>query len=502
MQPRFFVAFFVALLTIAGLFTDGQAFAQAPQTREEFVSEVRQNLEQKNYAALDAIAAKARVSRERFPGADWKLFVFYQALSWPASGAASPESEWKTHLSRLEAWTKQPAKSETARIAYASSLVEYAGRVYSAKDDWQGFGKHIGGKEYQERLRKAEEALGFDTKSYLGSIAKWVKRETTQQPKSELPSKCPHWYYTVMALQRGRPFNEWRKYEAAFTQGTYLEPKYFYLYQSRAFDLLPQNYGKEDRTGWLNFTEDAIKKFSDGQGGEDEDILYYLIVAFIQPRYVSNDGHGDFFRENPAILTEKVWRGYSKLEARYGTNKFRLNEIAQFAVKAQQYEAAKALFERIGNDWDERVWKDRTTFEGYRNIAKAKAPTPGTKLKSDLAELKATLSSRQTSYAKSEGVEIEAIVHYPAGAGEPNSAYEVSAAAFTLAIRGTGKSAKETLLFPQVDSSQATKRIEEGGSIRLTYKLNFALAAGEYKARLKSVNSNELTIKIGGAAKR
>ncbi len=500
MQPKRIAGFpGILLIGAALLFTASWAFAQsatpARQTQEEFIAEIRKNFEQGNFTALDAAADQARASKERFPGADWKLFVFYQSLAWPNVSGTATDPQWKTHLDRLEKWMRQSPKSQTARIASANAWVEYAKLSRTSDRDWRGFDKDVGGQEYQKRLKQANIALDFDTKNFFVNLARETKGEIRRDPTAKLPSLCPHFYYVKLALEQGRAFDDWTRYNDIFARAVALEPNYYYFYQTKAFDLMVQNHGVKGQ--WEAFAENSIKSV----GGAEGDITYYMIVSFVRPRYVTQDGHGDFFRDNN-LWGQKIWDGYKEIEAKYGTSKFRLNEMALLASKAQQLAVAKLLFDRIGDNWEERVWETRTAFEGYRNLAKAKAPTPATKLKSDLTSLKARLSSPQAAYPKSQGVMIDAVVEYPSTASDASSAYEVELAAFALVLSDPKKRSAETTLLPQSDNSPSVKLIKSGGSINLTYKINFALAAGDYKVKMKSVTSNELIIRIGGVAKR
>lgn len=495
MQPRFIAGFVVLLTALVLSFPGNQALAQSKQTQEQFFAEVRKSFQQGAFASLDAIADQARDSKERFPGADWKLFVFYQSLSAPNPGGTATDQQWKAHLDQLEKWTKEAKKSQTARIALANAWVEYAKLARTADRDWREFDKDVGGKEYQKRLKQANIALDFDTKLFFVDLGKATKGEIRRDPGTKLPSLCPHFYYVKLAMEQGRAFDDWTRYNDIFARAVALEPTYYYFYQTKAFDLMIQNQGVKGQ--WEAFAENSIKSV----GGVEGDITYYMIVSFVRPRYITQDGHGDFFRDNN-LWGQKIWDGYKEIESKYGTNKFRLNEMALLASKAQQHAVAKILFDRIGDDWDERVWERRAAFEGYRNAAKAKAPTVASKLKSDLTSLKATLSSRQASYQKSQDAVIEAVIEYPSTASDADSAYEIGLAAFSLVLSDPRKRAQETMLLPQTDNSEAIKLIKSGGSIRLTYKINFALAAGDYKVKMKSVSSNELTIRIGGVPKR
>lgn len=499
MQPVFTAGFLLKFLAAFTLFFNAapalvQATTQSKQTQEEFAAEIIQSFQQEDFSALDAAADRARESRERFPGGDWKLYVFYRTLTWPNSGALASDQQWKAHLDRLEKWKNKDSKSQTARIALANAWVEYAKLARTSDRDWRGLDKDIGGKEFQKRLKHAEIALGFDTKNFFSKIVAGTKEEITSTPDPKLPSLCPHWYFVRLALEQGRAFEDWTRYNNVFAAATALEPTYYYLYQTKAYDLLPQNHGVKGQ--WESFAENSAASV----GGREGDIIYYMIVSYVMPRYISRDGHGDFFRDNN-IFGQKIWDGYKHIEESYGTSKYRQNEMALIASKAQQYAVAKILFDRIGEDWDERVWQKKAVYDGYRNMARAKAPSTATKLKSDLSGLKATLTSRLTDYQKSQDVVIEAVIENPAPP-EDDSAYEVGLAAFALVIQDSNKREQENVLLPQSDGSQSNKLIKSGGVIRLTYRVNFSLPLGNYLAKMKSLTSNELAIRIGNSGKR
>src|SRR5262245_40174996 len=143
------------------------AVAQEKQSQEEFSAQVRQKFERKEFAALDAVASQARVSKERMPGGDWKLYVFYQALAWPVSGVESTDQQWKDHLKLMQEWRDYLPDSMTARIAQAGAWVEYAKKARNSEHTWSEIDKRaIGGKQYQERLSQAKKALDFDMKNF------------------------------------------------------------------------------------------------------------------------------------------------------------------------------------------------------------------------------------------------------------------------------------------------------------------------------------------------
>ena len=108
-------------------------------------------------------------------------------------------------------------------------------------------------------------------------------------------------------------------------------------------------------------------------------------------------------------------------------------------------------------------------------------------VQTDLSGLKATVSSRLSSYAKSQDVVIEVVIENPS-----TSAYGLSLVALSLAILDVNKRQSENTLLPQATGSLPTSKvIKPGQSVSLSYRVNFSLAAGEYKIKMKSIASKK-----------
>ncbi len=479
---------------------------QEKQTQQEFIEEVRKNFEQEKFETLDIAAFDARESKERFPGAEWKLYVFYQTLTWPGTGAKATDQAWKVHLKRLQSWVDRASDSMTARIALAGAWVEYSKKARTSAADWTAMEGLIGGKEYQERLKQAKKALEFDPAKLMSRFLTKVKREYSTKTSSQLRSYCPQWYVVRLAVEQGSPW-EWNRYDNIFGEGIALEPTYYYLYQTKAADLLPSLDHRTTKGQWEAFTDNSARTI----GGKEGEITYYMIVSYMRRFFDSSLSQGNFFKEN-VISGTRLLEGYKQIEATYGASNARLNEMALMASMARQFAMAKVFFEQIGENWDSAVWQHKAEFDGYKTLATAKAPAgrgvlggpynsgsanPQAGLSTmpnmaSLAKLKATVSSRLSSYSKSQDVVIEAMIENTAA-----TASELSIPALTLVILDAGKRRQEITLMPQPDESHPlNKELNPGQSARLTYRVNFSLAAGDYKIKMKSLASNELLIRI------
>src|SRR6185295_9387380 len=72
------------------------------ELRKQFASEIEQHLNKEEFDELEKIADQLTKSKERFPGGDWKLDRFYEAIR-PADDMAS-NVDWNDRLAKLKKW--------------------------------------------------------------------------------------------------------------------------------------------------------------------------------------------------------------------------------------------------------------------------------------------------------------------------------------------------------------------------------------------------------------
>ena len=102
--------------------------AHLEDTQGPFTSSVRQKLRERRFADLDTIAEDLLRTKARFPGGDWKLYRFFDAVGRPDGdagdlsdrsitdlardgarlGAGGPDVRsdlgWQTHIALLRSW--------------------------------------------------------------------------------------------------------------------------------------------------------------------------------------------------------------------------------------------------------------------------------------------------------------------------------------------------------------------------------------------------------------
>jgi hypothetical protein len=281
------------------------------------------------------MAETARRTKSRFAGGTWKLYVLYRGLREPAGGLKASEEEWNQHLDRLGAWAQQSRESVTARVALAEAFFRYAEKERALDDA----SRRPGAEPLQEdpwavihdRLHAAQLAL---------------------KDASEMPTKCPHWYFVTLELE-GRPS------QALFDEAVAFEPDYYPYYRLQAMLLLVTGAGDASPR-----EQKLAETASQGKSDEGK-IIYYQIAATLNGNWET--------KQWPMVQLpwERVQEGFEASEKKYGTSLFLQNQFALIAFRAHKHEAAKQQFIRIGQNWDEQTWGTRAYFENSRKWALA-----------------------------------------------------------------------------------------------------------------------------------
>lgn len=297
-----------------------------------YYANVEALLQQENFKELDRLADEARSSKARFPGGGWLLYSFYGAATYRAGATDASEEEAQAVLQKLQRWTTARPQSITARVALAYAYVAWAwkargdGAADTVKEDaWPIF---------EDRIRQAGTIL----------TTAW-----------ELPEKCPQWFVVMQEVARAEGWDK-EKVNDLFEKAIALEPDYYYNYESHARFLLPQWYGEEGEAA--KFAGEA----ADRLGGKRGDILYFQIAAALDCKCAK-----DTYLSNTDW--PRIRRGYDALEELYGAFPLKLNQIAYMAVKARDPEYAERIFARIGDNWNQSVWKDLQYFQKSREWA-------------------------------------------------------------------------------------------------------------------------------------
>jgi hypothetical protein len=302
------------------------------QPSRVFRTTVRDALNREDFPQLENIAATVRADKSHFVGGVWKLNVFYLTVQGPGSLTDS-DGVWKAHIARLERWRAAYPESITPRVALAQSYLRYAwkarGHGYSntvTNEGWQ---------QFRSRIQQARSILE-ESKSLSGNDPQWFHDMQTVALTQEWP----------------RPQVD-QLLEAAITA----EPTYFYSYVVEANYLLPRWYGKPGEA------EAFAQSIADRVGGQSGNFIYFRIAEAMNCCGAKN--------MLPALSWDRIKEGFTALEGLYGSINYQRNMMAYLALRNKDQEFASQMFSRIGDDWDQSVWKTKANFDGRIVIAPA-----------------------------------------------------------------------------------------------------------------------------------
>lgn len=231
-----------------------------------------------NYVRLDELAARLRLSKERYADGGWKLSVIYEGLL-PADTAA--DDIWEKREQAIEHWIVARPDSITARLALANFLVAYGWKARGSGGADQV--TETGWKLFRSRLGRAVEA--------------W-------RQSNPLKEKCPYSWRILMRVALGAQMDK-PHFNQMFARAIQVEPDCENFYVGRAIYLLPQWYGQDGEWGAdLGLSADVV-------GGEKGDLLYAQVVWNMDQRYDML-----FFRDD-GLLWSRVDKGFGIIEKQF-----------------------------------------------------------------------------------------------------------------------------------------------------------------------------------------
>jgi len=289
-------------------------------------------LRDKKFAELDALEASLRNTKARFGGGDWKLYHFYDALSGGRiSEDAAIESDWIEIIGQLKEWRTASPKSGVPSLLLAEA--------------YRGYGWFARGKGWSETVTQNKFDVFHDRLNQGGFFLAESRRL--------LPGN-PHWYAASLRLAQGSQLPKERAY-SLFEQAMKIEPAYQHSYSVMAVFLLPRWYGEAGE--WETFAEEATGRV----GGEAGSAIYNHIVLTV----ARTTGSQSFFEEN-AISWRKVQWSFADRERLYGPGRRYFNGMCELASGVNDKPTARQLMKRIGDQWDQYVWRTRQRFDEYQ----------------------------------------------------------------------------------------------------------------------------------------
>jgi len=303
---------------------------------DDYQRDIRQRLAASDFAWIDQEASRVRQSKERLPGGYWKLRKLYGVLEHPSDEVVT-DGAWEDLINKLSEWSRQRPQSVTAKVALATAWQEYA---------WKARG---GG--YADGVSRAAWQTFFE---------RLERSATVLKEAAALKERCPYWYVTAIWVGIGQQW-ERKDLDRMFAAGVELEPAFYYLYQAKASYLLPQWGGAEGE--WEQFADESALRL----GGHQGDIVFFAIYSQVLSL------NGMTFMNSHQQAVPKLIAGFRSIEKLYGSAPHRLNEACFFAFLGNDLATTNELFDRIGDDYDESVWRSKQTFDIMRSGARERA---------------------------------------------------------------------------------------------------------------------------------
>lgn len=299
-----------------------------------FIASVRELLAKGQFARLDEQAMDLQRTRARFPGGDWKLYRFHEALEKLVDEENATDQEWQDRIALLTRWHTARPDSIHAAIALG--------------DAWAGYGWHARGTGFADTVTEEGWQL---FRERLG------RAQAVLDDARKLPAQCPHLYCALVDLARCQGW-ERAEVDKVFEQAVALEPLYLHVYSAMARYLTPRWHG--ERGDWERFADASATRI----GGQEGSVIYGHIAWQISKLQRGNE----FFNENN-VSWGRIRQGFRDREALYGSSARTLNAFCKLAGAAADRQTTRELLARIGDQWDPEVWQERKYFDGYREWA-------------------------------------------------------------------------------------------------------------------------------------
>jgi hypothetical protein len=278
------------------------------------------------YADLDRLAQQLQQQRSRFSGGAWRLHIYFGTLSSPGAETAT-DAAWKAQIAKLKHWAQSSPASPTPRIALGQTYLRFAWKARG-----HGYANTVtpeGWALFQERVQLARATL---------------------EQAATLAEDSPHWYLEMQGVALDQQWDR-AAFDALAERALAHEPDYYYFATAESNYLLPKWYGKPGDT------ERYAAEVADRIGGDEGDAVYFQIAAAINCCNRT---------QAPELSWPRVRRGFAATESLYRSTNHERNVMAFLAVRSGDTTTAQQLFARIGNDWNQSVWKTKAAFDAAR----------------------------------------------------------------------------------------------------------------------------------------
>jgi len=309
---------------------------ETDQEVESYLEKIARMLANQDYDSLEAEANEVRSTKARFPGGDWRLYSFYDAVKAPSGRVNASDNQWHIRIEALRRWVAQKPESPTARIALASAYLLYA---------WKG-------------RSEAADYLVTDLQWQTFHERSELARKTFEEAAT-LPTQCPYWYAMMVNLAKAQGWS--RERTRKLVEESYARyPDFHHTYNQYAYYLQKKWFGNQgDEPA---FADDISARL----GGREGEFVYFEIASYAGCGKCSGKDH-----ELDAFSWLRLKSGYAAMQHMYGNSTLKLNRFAVMAFRFHDEAVGKPILQRIGSQWDQRAWSSEKEFDLARRWAAA-----------------------------------------------------------------------------------------------------------------------------------
>lgn len=294
----------------------------------------------RDFDGLDRIFKADRTLGQGTINGHWLLLADYQDILV----GANDDSSVHQRMDFLSNWISAKPESVSPRIALAELWSRYA---------WLARGHG-----YANEVAASQGALFAEREEQARKLL--FAAQSLKEKDPELQTALIY-----VAEAQGWPRD---KVEGIFREGQSQFPTYQYLYVAMAEYLFPKWEGAPG--DWERFAEEVAKENPGGEGYE----LYSRIGLLVKDQ-LEFGWLGTQLFQNSQLSWPMFKRGEDDIIARYPKSKVNLNYYAFFACAAGDKITARALFQRIGDDYSVRVWGNRVVYDRSRRWAGITTPS-------------------------------------------------------------------------------------------------------------------------------
>jgi hypothetical protein len=148
------------------------------------------------------------------------------------------------------------------------------------------------------------------------------------------------------------------------------EPLYPHYYSKKSYYLLPRWHGDEGES------EMFMTEATDRVGGPEGSFLFYYTFTYLVDFYKQDK----VFESRVIEYWPRLKQGFSDLDHLHGVTYSMVNLYGQMAFVAGDKEETRTALDRVGTNWNKRVWRSQEAFNRAKAWAADTQPNRGEKI--------------------------------------------------------------------------------------------------------------------------